>query len=84
MIEVTITGEETIELSKTDDTKVNGVFSFQNRSSDVIVWSTEQITGANKGAIVYPSNERVFSGATTVYFKAVGVGVSVHCRATEL
>ncbi len=81
MITITIAGEETIEL--TDNHTVNNISSFQNTSSAYVRWSTEIFSETNQGSILSPRHERVFSDATTVYFKEVVMG-KVHCRSEIL
>jgi len=85
MIVKEITGnEETIDLEESDDVQVDGVFSFQNISSYSIRWSTEEFSATNQGSLLNPTNERVFSAATTIYFKQITMDASVQCRAIEL
>lgn len=85
MVEITLANnEETIALSKTEETKVNGVFSFQNLSNRTLRWSTEAFSATNQGSIIDAKSERIFSLATTIYFQKKMISSKVQCRSVKL
>lgn len=85
MIETTlINPEETITLSSTEETKVNGILSFQNLSNRTVKWSTAPLTSTNLGSTIEGKGERIFSKATTIYFSNKIIKTKMQCRSVEL
>lgn len=85
-VDVTERPEATIIIHNDTVTEVIGVVSFQNISRGNIIWSTNELTDDNLGALVEPFDERVFSSAKTIYLKTTDKHFlsRVHIRSVSL
>jgi len=67
-IDITNIPEQTISVGA-EAVEVVGVLSFQNISPTTVYWSTQPFGSTNRGAIVSPYTDIIFSTPTTVYFR---------------
>lgn len=85
MITVTlIEKERTVFLSATEDTLVQGVFSFENLGPVRIRWSTIPFSETNLGGRQGSERGVSFSTPRDIYFKKTNPPSSVQCRSIAL
>ena len=85
-IDLTDTPEQTIKVG-IEPVEVVGVLSMQNISPANVYWSSLPFGENNRGGIILPYDEIIFSGSTTIYLRKSENEVSegeIHVRSVIL
>ena len=67
-----------------EDSKIEGVVSFQNQNLYPIRWATTELNEQNTGQIAYPGDTVIFSEARDIYIKKPYRLTKIFARRIEL